>query len=299
MTRIRCAIAVLLAFAFSGDASSQFIVGVPAGIGFRYQSGGLRVGGFIPTSGSAYYPYGPYYPFPPLGYVERRVTMTVMPPPVVIVRRPAGSDLSGIDLDIEPASKIWGEKPALARKSEKVGAAARVDPEPERKAPPIPPAPPKPEPIPEGRRLTDLGTEAFRNGEYNLAIRHFRQLAELSPLVARPLFLEAQALIAVGKYRDAVFAIEQGLKRHPEWPSSAFRPKTDLYDNDEAIWAAHRKQLEAAHRLNPISADSRFLLGYLAWFEGQREVAVEHFQEARALAPDARWSDLFLKVAKK
>jgi len=296
MTRIRCTLAILFASAVCTDASAQFIAN---GIDIRYRSGGLRVNGFIPTgfgyARPAYYPYLPYYAAP-FGVVERRVTVQVIQPPVVFVRR-TGPDLSGIDLDVETASKIWGEKPALAKKSEPVPEAARIVPPPEKKLPPMPP--PRPEIVPEPNRLADLGAEAFRNGEYNLAIRHYRQLADLTPLSARPLFLEGQALIAVGKYRDAVELIERGLKRHPEWPNGLYRPKADLYDNDEAVWTAHRKQLEDAHRLQPKNADFRFLLGYWAWFDGQRDAAVEHFLEARALAPDAQWSDLFLKVAKK
>jgi tetratricopeptide (TPR) repeat protein len=232
--------------------------------------------------------------------VQQRVSVQVLPPPVVIVRPAAGPDLSGVDLDVEPASKIWGDKPSLAKKSEPIREAARLEPPPERKAPPMPPAPkPEPAPAPKARSLTELGTEAFRSGDYNIAIRHFRQLAERSPLLARPLFLEAQALIATGKYRAAVDIIERGLKRHPEWPSSGYRPKADLFDNDEARWDEQRKQIEEAYRRDPKNGDYRFLLGYLAWFDGQRDAAIEHFQEARALALDASWSDLFLKVAKK
>jgi tetratricopeptide (TPR) repeat protein len=291
MTRTRCTLAFLIALAVSAEAPAQFIIGVPSGIDFRYRSGGLRVRGFIPIGG--YYPYPLYYPPPPVvGIVEQRVTVHVMPPPTVIVRS-AAPDLSGIDLDVEPASKIWGEKPGLAKRpTEKIGEAARIELAPEK-------AKPKPEPVPEGRRLTELGIEAFQVGEYNVARRRFQQVADEAPMAARPLFLEAQALIAMGKYREAVEIIEQGLKRMPDWPTSGYRPKRELYDKDEGTWTSHRKQLEQAQRLHPKNADYAFLLGYLAWFDGERDPAVEHFRAARSLAPDAPWSELFLKVAKK
>jgi hypothetical protein len=292
MTRTRCTLAFLIALAVGAEAPAQFIIGVPSGIDFRYRSGGLRVRGFIPIGG--YYPYPLYYGnYPPImGVYEQRVTVHVMRPPTVNVRS-AAPDLSGIDLDVEPASKIWGEKPALAKRpAEKIGEAARIEFAPEKPNP-------KPEPVPEGQRLTELGVEAFHAGEYNLALRRFRQVAEDAPLGARSLFLEGQALIAMGKYRDAVEIIEQGLKRMPDWPTSGFRPKRELYDKDEATWTAHRKQLAQAQRLHPKNADYMFLLGYIDWFDGEREAAIEQFRAARALAPDAQWSDLFLKVAKK
>jgi hypothetical protein len=333
MTRNRFALAVAVLLALSAEAFAQFgppVVGMPVvipnGIDFKFKSGGLRVRGFIPTGGATtavlpvvpgavgpgfiapatyypVYPYSPYYyQMPVMGAVEQRISVTVMPPASVMAR-PEMPDIAGIDLDHEPASKIWGEKPALAKKPpvKPVEVAAAPEPAPEKKAPPPEafkaPPPAKAEPIPEGRRLTDLGVAAFRDGEYGLAILRFRNAGDAAPLAPHPLFFEAQAHIAVGKYREATDLIQQGLKRMPDWPTSGFRPRADLYAGADDVWIAHRKQLKAAHLARPKDADFLFLLGYLAWFDGQRDTAIDYFDDARAVADDPRYSDLFLKAA--
>ena len=108
-----------------------------------------------------------------------------------------------------------------------------------------------------------------------------------------------QACIAIGQYQQAVQLIQMGLQREPMWPTSGFSPKADLFANNLDAWAQQREDLEKAQRREPKNADYPFLLGYLAWFDGQRDLAVDYFQQARGLAAEPRWSDAFLKVAKK
>jgi hypothetical protein len=298
MTRIRLLLAVLLGAALASEASAQLIVPVaPTPFGFQ-------------QVGPAFYPYyGNPYHTPLYGAIERRVTVQVLAPPVVVRARRESYDLSGIDLDVETPDKLWGSK---APKSELVnapGAApkeiAKPAPAEEKKAPVIaanpakPPPPPPPlklEKVPEGQRLVGLGTAAFQDGDYNVAILRFRQAALSEPPGPRAVFLQAQATIAVGRYHDAVELIQQELARQPNWPASLFRPKAELYGNPEA-WNAQRERLLAAQKLQPKNADFPFLLGYLSWFDGERDVALDYFQQSRALMADPRWSDLFLKGA--
>jgi hypothetical protein len=340
MTRTRYALAVLAIILATTEVSAQFlpppIVGlpvvVPDGIEFRFKSGGLRVRGFIPTGtattavlpvlpGGAppgmilpptYFPspFGPYvssYPFPPLGIVERRITIQTMNPPNLPLRQglPRFPDVSGIDLDVEPASKIWGDPPAVAKaKAPKNGEVAKVAP-PEKKIevaanpakPPPAPPPPKVDRRSAGERMLDLGVEAFKNREYGIAMLRFRQAADADPTPKRAVFYLGQAYLAVGKYHEAAAVIQQGVENQKTWPASAFRPTLDLY-GDAADLGFHRKQLEDLHKLQPKDAEVIFLLGYLAWFDGQRDAAIAYFEQARPLAANPTAANLFLRAPK-
>jgi hypothetical protein len=310
MTRIRCTLALFLISITTADTSAQFlpppvIMVQQPGIGFQYNGGRMSVVGFIPTGGViAYGPYGPIrYPG------NTRIVVQVITPTGASERlrapRPDDAyDLTGIDLDAEPPSKIWGGKPAVAKNAKealakKAEVAKVAPPEPKKEAKPeaLPPPQPKVDPRPLWQRLADDGIAAFRAGEYGVALLRFRQ-AEADPAATRALFLQAQAAIAVGKYRHAAQLIQEGLVKNPKWPASGFQPKSELYADNDDVWKAHRKQLEQAQLNDPTDAGFLFLLGYLAWFDGQRDIAVIYFQQARAQAADPQWADLFLKAAK-
>jgi tetratricopeptide (TPR) repeat protein len=309
-------LALLLGGFLTADASAQFlpVFGLPvigqSGLSFHIGGRRLRMDGFLPL-GSAYpavvpvtptpfgfrqigpavLPYGYGYSFPVYGAIDRRITVQIINPPGL--PRSAGlrriPDLSGIDLDVEPASKIWGEKPIVAKvappDAKKAEAVANQAKAPALAAPPS-----------NGQQLNDLGVAAFRTGDYGVALLRFRQAVDAD--TPRALFLRGQACIAVGKYRDGVEAIQQGLKLQPNWPTSGFDPKTELYGKQNQDWKEHRRQLERTQAKNPNNADYFFLLGYLAWFDGERDTAVDYFQQARALATEPRWVDMFLKAAK-
>src|SRR5262245_17568860 len=129
MTGTRSLLAMLLAITTTADAPAQVLlppapIGVPVivpnGIGFQYNSRRLRVDGFFGNGGYsagvlAIGPSGPpilVYPppvyLPAYGAVDRRFTVQVIEPSVLVpARRAPEIDLSGIDLDVEPAAKIW------------------------------------------------------------------------------------------------------------------------------------------------------------------------------------------------
>jgi hypothetical protein len=298
MTWIRCTLALLLITIITAEASAQFlqppvIIVQQPGIGFQYNGGRMRIAGFLP--------YGPIgYPAYNTRIVVQVVTPTVVSERLRAPRRDDAYDLAGIDLDAEPAAKIWGDKPAIAKNpkeapAKKAEVAKVAPPEPKKQIKPeaLPPPQEKKAPRPLWQRLMDDGIEAFRAGEYGVALLRFRQTD-----ADRALFLQAQACIAIGKYRDAAKLIQDGLKTQPNWPASGFQPKAELYANDEEAWKTHRKQLELVQLNEPTNADFLFLLGYLAWFDGQRDIAVIYFQQSRAQAADPQWADLFLKAAK-
>jgi hypothetical protein len=295
---------------------------VPGGIGISYHR--RHFSGF----------YGSFYPY---GAVDNRVTVNVIAPTVVSGPRPLfgqqGVDLRGVDLDVvgpealQPGARREVARipaqPAVKKPIEKVEVAKQVEqpakrpvvevpkkeaPAPPKPAPPKPPAaeklpppklPPQAEPLHENRRLVGLGLMAFQAGEYGLAALRFRQAAEVEPAQARPYFLLAQAYLALGKYKDAVVAVENGMKRQEDWPLSAFQPRVDLYKGMEDEWFAHKKQLAEVQALHPNQPAYLFLQAYQWWFDGQRDQAAEMFERAKVLTPNNPFIGAFLKVIPK
>jgi len=329
MAGIRCCVAVLLLAALPSALPAQVIVapppviGVPVlvpGLGFSYQ------GRHVAFSG--YYGPGTLYPLFPYGVVQNRVSVQFIAPTVVVAPRRVGAlddyDLSGVDLDVVPASVLHGEPPARRepppreamrpRAPDRLDLPARPQPPPKKaelpaprkeepakkpEAPPKHPADdlwvPRAEPAAEARRLIELGIRAFRAEEYGVAGFRFRQATEAAPTASRAFFLLGQAEIALGNFREAVRALGEGLRLQPDWPAADFRPKAELYDGREDDWAAHRERVLTTHRRRPRDFDCLFLLGYLDWFGDRRREALDWFRAARPLLPDPTWVDLFLK----
>lgn len=279
------------------------------GVGFLYQRRNLTIGGFV--GGMPAPLYAPVYPqFYPSTVIEHRVY--VAPAPLILPVRRFGYDLSGIDLDVEPPEKLdprWPNVPP--RKPPEV--AKRLPPkemlpEKPKAQEPKPPPPakekqdeqglnePRAEPVAEARRLVDLGLIAFQRQEYSLAAFRFQQATDVDPAGSRAFFLLGQAGFALGKFKDAAKSIESGMRRQPNWPLSAFRPRVDLYTGIEADWFAHKKQLEIVVSLYADQSAYLFLLGHQLWFEGFHEEAAVIFRRARASAADPMFVDRFLDL---
>jgi hypothetical protein len=299
------------------------VVLVPGGNGFNYFRRNLVVSGYYVPGYAGYYPAGSFYGGP-YGGIDNRVTIkiyaptvVVSPPPVVAAR---DVDLRGVDLDVVgPEALRPGWRPDLAKKPpaapakppEKVDVAKKVEapakPPPVAEIPKKENAPPpkkvaeKPAPAEPPRKsqvLTEAGLTAFRAQEYGLAALRFRQACDVEPVQAGPFFLLAQACMALGKYKDAVTAIEEGMRRQGDWPTSAFEPRTDLYMGIEDDWLLHKKHLADAQALHPQEPAYLFLQAYEWWFDGQRDQAILLFERARALAPNNEFIKMFLKAAK-
>ena len=94
-----------------------------------------------------------------------------------------------------------------------------------------------------------------------------------------------------------LMAIEEGLRRQPEWPTLPFAIKKDLYAGQENEWLLQRQWLDDARAKNPKDYSIAFVLAYQMWFDGDRKEAAKLFRQARLLAPDTTFIDLFLKAA--
>jgi hypothetical protein len=261
--------------------------------------------------------YGLGYGYPlsasPLGVGQVTVLQPYVPRTTVIIVVPHGdSALSERLTDNRPPNDIIRIRPRRKAETEPEPEPKPREPrkpEPELIQPPKPVAPPKPppklpepprvipEPTPaaESARHLALGKEAFVAGEYGRAAFRFRKAALVAPDQALPHFLVAQALLALGKYRDAVDAIRAGMALDPTWPTSGVRPR-DLYGEFVADYAEHLQQLGAALAQHPDDPVLLFLSAYFMWFDGRKIEARPLFEKAAPLVPDRAIIDQFLKV---
>lgn len=320
MTPRRWALLLLAFFATAADLRAQFGYGYfGGGVRFarvgRHGAFGLTLGGF--RSGG--YLFGPpVYPFYP---VVNRVTVLyyVSPPPVVML--PPPDPLDFLPPDILPRNRVIAPPAPPADRGEPPPVPPpppeRVKPPPARKEAPkpppkkeVPPAPPKegkakpkprprppvPEaPLPENEQLLEKGREAFAMMEYGRAAERFRQSIARAPKVPLAYFLLAQALLALGKYDEAVDAIQDGMALRPDWPASGFRPLA-LYGLNPAEYPDHLRRLEAAVARHPKDPDLLFLYAYQLWFDGRKEEARLLFQRALPRAAKPEIIDRFLRA---
>ena len=248
-----------------------------------------------------------------LGPLTGRVTIRTYEPRRVVVA-PVDNEVAGVDLDLVRPAKTEASRPervpvgpeaplpgvdvSVPRRPVRPGDAGperKAEPPAKRPAPKAP-EPPREEPRDESGRLLQLGRAAFGGGEYGLAAQHFQQAAAADALAPTPQFMLAQALFALGKYRQAVAAIHTGMALMPGWPEAPFRPRRDLYLGKEDELDAHLQRLEKVVTEQPNNATFLFLLGYELWFDGRRAEALPWFQRARANAADPIYLDPFLKA---
>ncbi len=315
---------VLALLVFADRLPAQYLPSSYGNVGFKGRK--VAVVGVWP------YPVcvAPPYRLAPYGTSVSRLHVQVLQP-VPLYRRPlvlgpAAFDLDdeirGVDLDLVPAKASTPAKakrteaielprlPALPgvdvsvpRKSVRPEEAPKPEPEPI-PPPPPPPAlpPPSDDPAEEYDRLVTIGLAAFREQDYGVAALRFRQAAKVLPHKARAHLLLVQAELALGRFQQAVQAIETGMRRQMNWPGSKFQPRADLYKGIEAELDAHLKRLEEtcdqqAKNGRAQNGQFLFLLAYQLWFDGRRQEALMHFRRARALVADPSLIDEFLRAA--
>jgi len=275
----------------------------PSGIGIYYQTGRLRVAGFFGAP-----------LFTPYTSVNNNVTFSFSGPTTYVVspRLLAAAeddyDIAGIDLDRqplarrapvgigEPAQHARAEPPAAIKAAEVAVLPKKVE-RPE--LPPLPAdlPPPAGNPLDESARLNDLGRAAFREQLFGLAALRFRQAIKTQPTDPYGYFLLAQASFAQGRYRDAATTIEEGMRRHVDWPGAAYQLRGDLFKGSEDSFKVLMELLQDTVQRQPHNAAYRFLLAHQQWFDGRRAEAVENFRLARTTSANPHFIDAFLKHA--
>jgi len=277
------------------------------------------------SSRSRSFVLAPYYGDPfgfgfPYSYNQVTIIQPYRPPAIVIIVPSSETRGHDRERDDQPPEGVIRIRPRREREREKAKAEEEkkqepnplepapkpeLIPPPKPKEPPTPPAPRAPlpppprieplqEPAAESARNVTLGKEAFAAGEYGRALFRFRKAAEAAPVQAVPHFLQAQALLALGKYRDAVGAIRAGLALDPTWPALGPQLRV-LYGPDHDEFAAHFQQLSAACAAHPDDPVLLFLQGYVLWFDGRQDDARPLFEKAAPLVPDRKDIDRFLR----
>jgi hypothetical protein len=300
-------------FFFSAPYAGGFAIGVSRhgrhGHLSAYLSGGY---GYV----SPY--YDPSFYYPPLGVSRVTVLQVYNPPTVVIAPPPVVREPdrpAPRPPQRPPPEEVQPPQPKPPGEAAGGFRPVRPDdrarpPEPPAKPAPKPPEPPKDKPkekppqlshppLPEndpraeGSRLTALGRTAFAAAEYGRAALRFGQATRANPDDAGAHFLLAQAEFALGKYDQAVEAIQAGMRLEPDWPTAAFRPVT-LYDGNVADLPEHLRRLDEALAAHPDDPVLLFLYAYQLWFDGRQDEARPLFQWAAAVAPDKGFSERFL-----
>jgi tetratricopeptide (TPR) repeat protein len=106
-------------------------------------------------------------------------------------------------------------------------------------------------------------------------------------------FLLAQARFALGKYQEAVAAIEAGMRLRSDWPLAPFHPR-ELYAANPAGFSEHLQRLAQALARYPEDPFLLFLYAHQLWFDGRRDEARPFFHRARTFASDPSFSKRFL-----
>ena len=263
-------------------------------------------------------PFGFGFPY---SYGQVTVLQPYRPPTIIVVLPRSETRSREQERDDQPPEGIIRIRPRRERelakqqadeekKQEPKPMEAEAKPEPipvpkprEQPTPPAPKPPPPPpphveplqDPIAESARNVALGKQAFASGEYGRAAFRFRKAAESAPDQALPQFLLAQALLALGKYRDAAGAIHAGLALDPTWPALGPRLRA-LYGPNNDEFAGHFQQLSAARAARPDDPVLLFLQAYLLWFDGRQDDARPLFEKAAPLVPDRKDIDRFLQT---
>lgn len=106
----------------------------------------------------------------------------------------------------------------------------------------------------------DHGVALFGAGNYDDAVRQFREAVLLSPEDIVLPFTYSQALFANGNYAMAVSVLREAIASIPDDELTIYYPR-GLYADDQQL-TAQIKQLEKAMAAEPFDADYQLLLGY-------------------------------------
>ena len=133
---------------------------------------------------------------------------------------------------------------------------------------------------PDADRVAEAGRKAFADGQYGRALELFQRAATITPNEPSVHFLISQAQFALGKYREALAAIADGMALRVDWSDARFVSR-DLYWKKPAIFDDHLLSLRQAVESFPDDAGLLFLLGHELWFDGKHEEAKPLILKAR------------------
>lgn len=138
----------------------------------------------------------------------------------------------------------------------------------------------------------NAGADAFYKADYPTARQHFiKAMLELPDNIDAKLAM-AFTEFALGSYDMAATVIRQVIPAHPEIVHASF----DLWERYEKkeLLPQQIHALEQYIKDHPRSADARNLLGFIEYFTGAREAALETFRKVQYLDNTDRVAKAFL-----
>lgn len=141
-----------------------------------------------------------------------------------------------------------------------------------------------------------VGEEAFRNGDYEGAVKAWRHALVDDPRNGTLVLMLGQALFATGKFEEAAGAVQQGMMMLPsdQW-GVVVKNFTDLYGGGND-YENQLRALEKARDAKPKEPAYRFLLGYQYGYLDYPKNAVTELKQAVALAPQDDLSKKLLDI---
>ena len=148
-------------------------------------------------------------------------------------------------------------------------------------------------------RYNDLlaqGAAAFARGAYQTAAVRFEEALRLLPASPTAYMEAGQACIAWGEFDRAGEHLRAGMRRRPSWP----RMPDGLARLQRRPGLLSRRTAELDRELaRAASLDRLFVQGALAYFQGDRVVARQHFGQAQQVAPGDLPTKLFLAALER
>ena len=117
------------------------------------------------------------------------------------------------------------------------------------------------------------GKRYFKEGKYDLAVNAFLHAVLAAPQEGVPKLYFGLAHFAVGDFGSAVYAIRRGMDRVPNW--GEYKMNLRYLYGDPADFDQHLAVLTTHVQRSPAEGDAHFLLGYMLYFTGQYQPAIE------------------------
>lgn len=138
------------------------------------------------------------------------------------------------------------------------------------------------------------GLEQFRRADYRAARKFLENAAAMQPeLPLAHLFL-GHAYTALNHYGPAVMHIRQAMDAFPKWAAVPFNWET-IY-RDEAEFMLQFDLLRQYAETNPENLDTKFLLGYTYYFNGEFDEALPLFTQVVEKNPDDKYAQIFINA---
>ncbi len=164
-------------------------------------------------------------------------------------------------------------------------------------APAVPPKLSNPTVRARAWKFVEYGDRHFKKGNYRKAAERYRKAESQAPDIPDVYFRQGFAELGVGRYAEAVVAMQEGLELNPDWPNSGFVLE-ELYPSPEAKRDVFR-ELHAHLEDHPHDADALYLLSVLRHFDGQAEAAEVGFRRVVQLTGLGHHAQPFLPPARE